>query len=567
MRFVLSEYLSSLKEDRELDSFLGELLKSMQLIPMTKIQRGRQYGVDLPAVGTDEDGIRKLFLFVIKQGNISRRNWDSGNVNDIRPSIAEVLDVYISTRIAKPYDILPIKIIVCCNGELETAIQENWAQFVNKNTKQGLEFDFWNLHKLVSYAEHYQMQEEILTPDLALNFRRALSFIDLPDYNFSHFYKFIQTLLPPKETKELTEREVLKKIRLANLCLSIIHQWCGKSNNLKPAYIASERIILTGFKWLIGNDYVNKKKVWTVFYALFQNWRNLNLEYLEKTAHYYTIKDGLGIGVTNHHEYCLVTFEQIGIISLMGLFELWECSLALVQKDEGAFERAKYAYANAEGIANLLARLIENNSSSAEPRYDEHLIELNVGLVLLYETGLFGPAINWIKETIDKLVLNVKIANFFPLFHAETEKLNTEKADNQESSLLANFLAEWCLVLRQLGYYHSLRQFLKESLPKINLQLWIPSAETDDYLYTDDASAKSGATMVGLEIPESHLKMEMHIAEERIIMNDEKNFAYQKYFLSFMPFLSSRHFRTYPFPNSWRFYLRTNFCFSENPEQ
>lgn len=564
MRFVLTEYLGSLKEDQELDSFLGELLKSMQIIPATKIQRGRQYGVDLPAVGRDEDGIRKLFLFVIKQGNISRRNWDSGNVNDIRPSIVELLDVYIPTRIPKPYNTLPIKIIVCCNGEFETAVLENWTQFVNKNTTHELEFDYWDLHRLVNKAQLYQMQEEILTPDLALNFRRALSFIDLPDYNLSHLYKFIQTLLPPKESQSLTDKQILKKLRLSNLCLSIIHSWCAKSNNLKPAYIASERMILVTFKWLVGNDYVQKRNVWTVFYSLLQNCRNLNHKYLEKAAQYFLIKDGLGVGISNHHEYCLVTFEQIGIISTIGIFELWECALALAQKDEAAAERARYAFDNAEGIAKLLVKLIENNTSSAEPRFDEHLIELNTGLILLYETGIFGSAVKWLRETIDKVILNVKFGRFFPLLYTDIEKLNTEKAENQESSLLAYFLSEWCLILRQSGYYHSLRQFLKEDFPKINLQLWIPTSETDEFLYNDDASSKSGATMIGLEIPENHLKLEMHIAEERVLMNDEKGFAYQKYFLSFMPFLASRHFRTYPFPNSWRGYLRTNFCFNES---
>jgi len=93
----------------------------------------------------------------------------------------------------------------------------------------------------------------------------------------------------------------------------------------------------------------------------------------------------------------------------MGNYELWECSLALTQNDAGAFERANYAFKNAEAIANLLVRLVENNSASAEPRFDEHIVELNLGLVLLYETGIFGTAVKWLKEIIDKLILNVKM--------------------------------------------------------------------------------------------------------------------------------------------------------------
>lgn len=562
MRFIISEYLSSLKEDNELDAFLEELLKSMRFIPMAKIQRGRQYGVDLPAIGTDEDGKRKLLLFVIKQGNFSRKNWDSGNVNDIRPSIIEILDVYLTTRIPKPYDSLPVKIIVCCNGDMEQVIQENWAQFVNKQTTEGLEFDFWGLHRLVDYAEKYQMQEDVFSAELALNFRRALSFIDLPDYNLSHLYKFIRTLLPTIEPEPLTDRQVQKKLRLINLCMSIIHAWCKKSNNLKPSYVASERIVLATFKWLSENNFVGKQKAWTVFYALLQNWRFLNHSYLARTAEYFTTQDGLGIGIANHDEYCLVTYEQIGIISMMGIFELWECSLALRQENTEALKRAKDAFINAEGIANILTRLIENNPSSLNPRYDEHCIEINLALILLYETGLFQVAINWLRGLIDRLILNVKIANFFPLFHSEPENLKFEKANEQESSLLTNILAEWCLILRQLGYYHSLRDFLIADMPKLNLQMWLPDKEVENFLYTEDASKKAGSTMIGIEIPKNHLMLEMHMAEERQIINDEKDFSYNKYFLAFMPFLASRHFRTYPFPNNWRCYLRTNFCFN-----
>lgn len=567
MRFVLSEYLSSLKEDRELDSFLVELLRSMKQIPLTKIQRGRQYGVDIPSVGTDEDGKRKLFLFVIKQGNISRKNWDSGNINDIRPSIFEILDVYISTRIFKPYDRLPVKIIVCCNGDMEQSIVENWTQFVNKHTTDKLEFDFWGLHKLVDYAEKYQMQEDILSPDLSLNFRRALSFMDVPDYNLAHLYKFLHDLLPTTEPRALTDKEIMKRLRLANLCLSIIHAFCKKSNNLKPAFIAAERIVLIVYNWLVRNNIVENKGVLLMVYTILQNWRSQNFEYIEKTAEYLTIPDGLSISITNHNEYCLITYEQIGIISMMGLLELWECLIALNQNDSGAEQRAQQAFTNAEGIANLVIRLIENNPASLNPRYDDHCIEINMTLVLLYETGLFGPAIGWLRSLIDRMILNVKFADFFPLLYSDPEKLATEKSSEQKTSLLANMLAEWCLILKQLGYYHSLRTFLQKNLPSINLQLWIPDNEVELLLYTEDASHKAGLTMINIQLPENHLIAEMHIAEERVIVNYEKEFSYNKHMLVFMPFLSSRHFRTYPFPNSWRGYLRTNFCFNEDIEE
>jgi hypothetical protein len=563
MRFILNEYLASLKEDGELDACLKQLLLSMKFVPLTTIQKGRQYGVDLPALGQDDEGNEMIFLFVVKQGNFSRKNWDSGNQNDIRPSITEIFDVYIPTRIPKPYDSLPVKIVVCCNGELEQPVSENWAQFVNRYTVLGkLSFDFWGLHQLVEKIEKNQLNEEILTPDVALNFRRALAFIDLPDYDLSHLHKFLVDLLPTKELKPLGERQIIRKIRLASLSMSIIHNWCKKSNNIKPAYVASERIILTTFNWIRGNDLIDKKGVAVDFYALLQNWRGINLEYIEKTADFFTITEGLGLGIGDHNEYCLLTYEQIGIVSMMGLFEVWEFYIATQQSDENATERLKYAFENAEGFANILVNLIKKNPPSLNPRYDEHCIEINLGLILLFEIGLFGVAIEWLQQIIDRLILNFRMANFFPLLYTNPEKLGVEKANDQPSSLLANILIEWCIVLKQFRYYKALRQFFKTSMPSLNLQLWIPDEETENYLYAEDASRKSGSAMINIDLSENPFDQQMNMAEDRVVFNEEKNFYYFRSSVHFLPFLSSRHFRTYPFPNSWRNCMTSNFCFN-----
>ena len=39
----------------------------------------RQYGADVIAVGPDTDGVRKLFLFSIKRGDLTRQEWDGSD--------------------------------------------------------------------------------------------------------------------------------------------------------------------------------------------------------------------------------------------------------------------------------------------------------------------------------------------------------------------------------------------------------------------------------------------------------------------------------------------------------
>ena len=142
MKFVLKEYLELLKEDGELDSLITDLLFSMIIIPISKPQRGRQFGVDISAIGTDIDGVKKVFLFAVKQGNITRNIWDS-NPNSIRQTLNEILDVYIPKVLTKSQKALPQKIIVATNGVLEQTVQLNWNSYLDENSQPNkIEFDF-----------------------------------------------------------------------------------------------------------------------------------------------------------------------------------------------------------------------------------------------------------------------------------------------------------------------------------------------------------------------------------------------------------------------------------------
>ncbi|MBQ9283401.1 MAG: hypothetical protein IJ207_14580 [Treponema sp.] len=76
MKLAIKQYLSSLKESKELDAILPDLLLAMGITTTSKPQSGnRQYGVDIEATGVDPaDKKRKVFLFVLKQGNLGRKD-------------------------------------------------------------------------------------------------------------------------------------------------------------------------------------------------------------------------------------------------------------------------------------------------------------------------------------------------------------------------------------------------------------------------------------------------------------------------------------------------------------
>ena len=150
MKLVLRDYLLSLKEDGELDAFIVRLIRELDLIPLTIPQRGRQYGVDISAVGPDFDKAnheQTLFLFVIKQGNITRANWDAVETG-VRTTLNEILDVYLVNHVPIECKTYPVKIVLSTNGEIKSNVWTNWVNYTNQNSKSGISFEFWGTDKL-----------------------------------------------------------------------------------------------------------------------------------------------------------------------------------------------------------------------------------------------------------------------------------------------------------------------------------------------------------------------------------------------------------------------------------
>src|SRR5438552_3481639 len=119
-------------------------------------QRGaRQYGVDVAAVGNDQDGKKKLFLFVIKSGDINRSTWTSGP-QAVRPSLEEIKDVYLPTHVPPEYKRLPKKVIVVTNGELKQELQLTYSQYSSRwSSKTRAQLVIWSGDTLAELIERH----------------------------------------------------------------------------------------------------------------------------------------------------------------------------------------------------------------------------------------------------------------------------------------------------------------------------------------------------------------------------------------------------------------------------
>ena len=163
MKLIIREYLSLLKESKELDRLLPDLLLMMGIEPISHAQVGvRQYGVDVAAVGEYKDEGNTLLLFTIKQGDLGRLDWDV-NEQSIRQLLDEIKDVYLENHIRPKHLTLKKKIILCTGGNLKQEIQQNWKGYISKNSIKGeVDYEFWGGDKLAILIEEFMFNEQIV---------------------------------------------------------------------------------------------------------------------------------------------------------------------------------------------------------------------------------------------------------------------------------------------------------------------------------------------------------------------------------------------------------------------
>lgn len=353
----------------------------MKITPISLPEKGRQHGVDIAAVGIDpEDKKRKVFLIVVKQGNLTRSNWDS-KVNSVRPSLNEIKDVYINSMLESKYTDLPIKIVVATNGEIGQNVQINWKQYIDQNTLENRKYEFWGTGEIVSKLDNYLISEKLFPAEHQSLLRKTLAFIELSDYNFTHFYELIQQILNKNEKQK---QKILKKLRLLRLCLNIFFKWSQDINNLKSSVLASERCMLSAWDWIAKNQHFEKDYFKQEFYSIYSLKRRIGIVFFNKVASHYTTQHSIYRYSKNNLEYSLNCWEHLGILSTIGLTELQEFKILIASGKE---EEAKVLLESAKTISNVLASFIANNPPLNSPNYDEHSIEIALALRLLWITS------------------------------------------------------------------------------------------------------------------------------------------------------------------------------------
>jgi hypothetical protein len=545
MILIIKEYLSMLKESKELDAILPDLLLTMGIEPLTKPQIGvRQDGVDIAAYG-ELEGINTILLFVIKQGDISRTDWD-GSQQSIRPTLDEVIDVYIKNRIPPQYDTEPIKIILTTGGNRKQEIDTNWTGYTSRNTNDRITFDFWGGDKLSSYIVKFMMNENLFPIEAKKYLRKSLALVGEPDYDVHDFYLLIDKLLEDINSTQINQ--IIKKFRTINLCLFILFYWSIEENNLKPAYLSAEYVLLKCWNYIHKNNLSSNNQVLECYMKYYNSYAIIFHYYYGKIRDHFYVEGALNRYCTDANNFCILIFEQIGILSVIGLIQL--SLYEILKKDESKN--------NALEIINSLKNIISKYGITSTPFYDGHMIDICLGLILLYHTDEIDFIKEWISNIANNSSYAYKKGKYFPIDIDDYNSLielneegSIDKAELMKMSTLMPMLAEWCVVCDFNDLYCELVEIQKKLLNQTCYQLWYPDDEAINQFYQQNAAKRMGTALAPITLPDSITDLKSNI--KQMVDKEKGHDELSSYKLGIvgLEFIAYRHYRTPVIPSHW----------------
>jgi hypothetical protein len=593
MRILIREYLNMLKERDELDSLVPDLLLSMDIEVIRKPQRGvPEHGVDVAGVGPDpdpnEDGQRTLFLFTIKDGDIDRQKWDaSGDLQGVRRSLNDIRDGYLPHRVSQEHADLPVKIVLCCGGEMKRNVEDRWSGYVDRNTEDGeLEYEFWGGGRLSVLIEEHMLDENLFPGPARKQIRKTISLVDENEHPPHHFYDlsreqlFDRNLPTGNSSADIQKRR--EALNLLHLSLNIVFHWSREADNLRPALLSSERAVLTVWDWMRSEDLFESNETFQEFSRIFATHFSVLKQLILKVAPHCQVQHGLFQQGFDRTEYPIRTFELIGILGATCAIQSFFADALPDEKvevtkeffEEGAAVRggsdlekgeevsaARLAEQETYALGEILSQLIRNNPSALTPCYDEHVIDISIGLLGLLEAGRQDVAEWWVHELARRIPFAYGVLGcHFPISTDSYEdhvamRVGTSappKEELMQMSTLLPILAHWHAVLDMPKSYQVFAEEVKKTFSETHLQIWYPDESTEDHLYRENAGRSSGATLSPIDLPSSLERLKAQIqrlADERLEYEDLSCFEQGWPILSL---IASRHFRTPVPPVFWQ---------------
>lgn len=499
---IVREFFRSLKERHELDVIIPELLTAMGYEVISRPMTGtRQYGADVAAVGIDEDGIRKLFLFVIKMGDLTRDEWDVGP-QAVRPSLNEVRDAYFS-GLAPAHKELKVVVCITVGGVVRENVLRQVNGYMEAESRGGIEFRLWTGDTLTGRIVDGALREEVFAPELRSHLRRAAALVEEPEASFSQFTRLVDKVVDNEAL------DPVARVRILYLALWILRVWAREAGNLEAPYRASEIVVLRSWALLwpgMENDRTRTKAACHSFVEIvalhLAIWDEL---YAGRILPHAASAHALSYAVRSQHalDINLSLFETLGRVAAGGLWKIW-----LHPQTQSLPGPAPSPGPDLVEVAVSLARMIEANPVLCTPATEDQGIDIALALMVLAAVPqTHQAAIRWITQLTNATIICVRRGSGFPVVefdYARLIRLPTEPdpetcKELTAASIIYPLLAMFAHGFREDKLIASLGRLQTEQLPHANFQVWVPNARSEANLWH---GRRNGSALGSLAIGE-----------------------------------------------------------------
>ncbi|MEP2942452.1 MAG: hypothetical protein ABJN40_22885 [Sneathiella sp.] len=514
MKIILKEYLASLKERGDLDkAVLPNLLSEIGLRVLNTPMIGtRQNGVDIAAVGKikGEDKHAFLYLYIIKAGNIRRTDWDGGP-QAVRAELNEARDVYLRSNVSKEHAQLPVKICLCCGGELEETVLTNWAGFTDTNSTENIFYELWDGDRLAELMMRSLLARELLDEEPRRNFQKAVAMVNEPEACYEYTRSFLRNLLLEEN---LEQKIQILRLRQAYICLHAVIAWAIEADNLESTYKTSELALL--FCWnAVRTNYSTKKPTKhdkTLILILDQFLKlyiTTSVSFFSKTAYVHgNTLHALSMTVRSREpvDVNLAMFELLGRLAVYGI---WTDFLSNDVSAVGSDSVNPFKEITAFTLDTIVS-VINNNPTLKAPIKDDHMIEIGLVMYLAQRTSSVERFLPWLKGVSHSAMFALMTNSPYPTCHRDYIDLLSHPASSEQSyrddacsgSILYPFLYLWMHSAASSDDIEDFRQSLDEKIPNCTHQAWVPDEDTDELIWIGETY--HGICVTGLSPKEGH---------------------------------------------------------------
>jgi hypothetical protein len=494
MKLILKQYLSSLRERGELDAILPDLLSQLGLNVYSRPGRGTlQRGVDVGAVGKINGGPEKVYLFSIKAGDLTRRDWDGDSDQSLRPSLNEIIDAYIPNRLPAEHRGKCIVICICFGGDVQEQVREQLKGFIDRNTTSDITFEEWNGDKLAELIQSNFLREDLLPEHSRSRLRKSLALLDEPEASYRHFAALITSL---SEANSIKDTERVTVLRQMSICLWILFGWARETENLESAYLSSELTMLHG--WNIVKMYAGQKKKVTqaienAFFSIFSAYQQICSKFFADNVLPHVHKRH---AISNAvHASCsldinLKLYDLLGRLGTDGIWAYWGAS----RWPDEEIEVKQRMIEEAQMYASSIKAMILNNPALLLPEKDDQAIDIFIAVSLLaLDARNHNYIRKWLSEILDRASFAYQVHGHYPcILNSYSELLLHPKSGDKEyrenvtsGSILYPLIALWAALLDDIDTYNKVALLKQEHLQHCNFQFWYPDDSSEENFYTD----------------------------------------------------------------------------------